>query len=81
LFSNATHIAVSGNDVYVTGNSSTSANNPSQTQGIFWKNGKAINLPGNTSSTGPTGIFIIGSDVYVTGQINGQLGYWKTAYP
>ena len=80
-----TAIAVSGNDVYVAGYTSTPNTNnnggfvqfPASTQnriGMYWKNGTPVTFGPNTTCTS---IVVIGSDVYVTGAVNDAAAYWK----
>ena len=66
--SNATGIAISGSDIYISGNYNGAC---------YWKNGVRTNL----SSGETTGIVINGSDVYISGYTYGASGaiacYWK----
>jgi hypothetical protein len=86
-------IYVSGNDVYVSGGSNSYyADKDSSIQfAKYWKNGVLINLtPGlieksGTSITGypmTSGIFVSGSDVYLSGYRGyNQALYWKNGNP
>jgi hypothetical protein len=70
-------IYVSGNDVYVIGNTyGTGANG--YLAPAYWKNGAEIDLPLNGATYGvATGIFVNGSDVYVTGSAANGAVCWK----
>ncbi len=74
----ATSIAVSGSDVYVTGN--IQAASPSNPQAVYWKNGTQVALSaGNFTGFGDTAssIAISGPNVYVSGGPDGHVqGYW-----
>lgn len=70
----ATSIAIDGNDIYVTGNSSDYA--------TLWKNGTAI----QTWSGNATSVVIVGKDVYVAGYqyttiFDLKATYWKNGIP
>ncbi len=82
--SKATGIALSGDDVYVSG----TEGNPSRP--VYWKNGTVITLPTIGSlGTEITGIAVSGNDVYVSGYesvnpvypvmtgVNSVARYWK----
>ncbi|MBS1659911.1 MAG: hypothetical protein JST68_02540 [Bacteroidetes bacterium] len=73
---NATGIAVSGSDVYVSANIFVGASSVA----AYFKNNTQINLSGSRLASA-TGIAISGSDVYVIGQIFGPAidtsVYWK----
>lgn len=62
LWTEATAIAVSGNDVHVVGYEYTEYGRIAK----YWKNGIASNLS-NAESSEPRGIAILGNDVYVVG--------------
>lgn len=87
-------IFVSGSDVYLSGGSHQYQNENFATYQFaeYWKNGVSINLSKGlidstsggsvTSYPSTTGIFVSGSDVYVSGTINGsQALYWKNGTP
>lgn len=84
----ATAIAVSGNDVYVTGvigdyqakNLYPGYGNPGE--GLYWKNGQPMKLNGATGPY-PTSIAVSGNDVYVAGidQANVKYMLWKNGQP
>jgi ribonucleotide monophosphatase NagD (HAD superfamily) len=78
-FSDANGIFVSGNDVYVCGDSYDSPYEPTY-HALLWKNGVAVDLEYSTGSIA-NGVFVSGNDVYVAGSISSPLGtsaaYWK----
>lgn len=61
----ATSIFVVGNDIYVAGNTSETANGLNIAK--YWKNGVAVTLTDGTTYTIARSIFVVGSDVYVAG--------------
>jgi len=65
----ATGIAVSGNDVYVTGQASGDA--------AYWKNGVLTSLKVSQVTTQALAITISAGDVYIAGEIDGKASYWK----
>lgn len=75
-------VAVSGTDVYLAGSQSPFSGNQVVT---YWKNGVPIPLSDGTTVGEATGLFLSGSDVYVSGYVQGtgQRTYWKngTAVP
>lgn len=87
-------VFVSGGDVYVSGGSNQYENDsfPTYQFAEYWKNGVSTNLTNGLidSTTGgsvisyptTTGLFVSGSDVYVSGTLSGsQALYWKDATP
>jgi hypothetical protein len=71
----ATSITVSGTDVFVAGQ----VGGLVRISAAYWKNGEQFTLPHSRFSTA-TGIGVLGSDVYVTGYVNGDkdtVTYWK----
>jgi hypothetical protein len=78
-YSQATGIAVSGNDVYVSGTEKT----PGGSWNIcYWKNTEKTPLTGGNTDAESTGIAVSGSDVYVAGWEKNATGkkvacYWK----
>jgi hypothetical protein len=87
-------IFVNGGDVYVSGGSNEYIIDSANTYQFarYWKNGVSVNLSAGLidSSTGgtvtsrpnTTGIFVSGSDVYVSGTLSGsQALYWKNGTP
>ena len=87
-------IFVSGSDVYVAGGSNEYIADSANTYQFarYWKNGVSVNLSGGLidSSTGgtvtsrpnTTGIYVSGSDVYVSGTLSGSRAlYWKNGAP
>ncbi|HZY34994.1 MAG TPA: hypothetical protein VFE53_00005 [Mucilaginibacter sp.] len=92
-FSEATGIAVSGNDVYVVG-WVTSLTNLSVENAVLWKNGVATMLSPDSTSSEARCIALQGTDVYVGGIIHdiitqtsnstaygSQPVYWKNGTP
>lgn len=75
-------IAVSGTDVYMAGEQSPFSGNQVAT---YWKNGVPVPMTDGTTVAEATGLFLSGSDVYVSGYVQGtnQRAYWKngTAVP
>lgn len=69
-------IAVSGSDVYMAGEQSPFSGNQVAT---YWKNGTPVPLTDGTSVAEATGVYVSGSDVYVSGYAQGsnQGSYWK----
>lgn len=87
-------IFVSGSDVYVSGGSNEYETDSANTFQFarYWKNGVSTNLSNGlidssaggtiTSRPNTTGIFVSGSDVYVSGTLAGsQALYWKNGVP
>jgi hypothetical protein len=87
-------IFVNGGDVYVSGGSNQYIIDSANTYQFarYWKNGVSVNLSGGlidssaggtvTSRPYTTGIFVSGSDVYVSGTLSGsQALYWKNGAP
>jgi hypothetical protein len=87
-------IFVNGSDVYVSGGSNEYETDSTSTFQFarYWKNGVSTNLSNGlvdssaggtiTSSPNTTGIFVSGSDVYVSGTLAGsQALYWKNGVP
>jgi hypothetical protein len=87
-------IFVNGSDVYVSGGSNEYLIDSATTYQFarYWKNGVSVNLSGGlidssaggtvTSRPNTTGIFVSGSDVYVSGTLSGsQALYWKNGSP
>lgn len=77
-------MVISGSDVYVVGNNSTS-NSTATAAAIYWKNGQEVdltqNIP-NVTNAFTTGLFVSGTDVYVSGILGVNYGnpqgvYWK----
>ncbi|EHQ29362.1 hypothetical protein [Mucilaginibacter paludis] len=73
LFWHTTGIAISGSDIYISGDN--------YGEGVYWKNGNIIKLP---NSEYANGIIVSGTDVYVVGDMYGNpvttttyAGYWK----
>jgi hypothetical protein len=76
----ATGIYVSGTDVYVTGVEEEKSGNGIINQAPrLWKNGVSIPLtiPANSLYNATSCIQLVGTDVYVGGQYNGQAAVWK----
>ncbi|WP_295654533.1 hypothetical protein [uncultured Mucilaginibacter sp.] len=71
-------IAVSGNDVYVSG---TIFSISAGSMAVYWKNGTINYLSTNGQQpllgTGANGIVISGSDVYICGEFDFNAVYWK----
>ena len=87
-------IFVSGSDVYVSGGSNEYETDSANTFQFarYWKNGVSTNLSNGlidssaggtiTSRPNTTGIFVSGSDIYVSGTLAGsQALYWKNGVP
>src|SRR5690606_33277171 len=71
----ATKIAVSGNDVHITG--TVADGTAKQWLAKYWKNGEETNLRNGQEAND---IFIDGTDVYITGR-QGGVKYWKNGEP
>jgi len=65
----ATGIAISGNDIYVTGRSGGGA--------AYWKNGVLTSLKVSQSTTEAFAITTNGNDIYIAGDIDAKATYWK----
>lgn len=76
----ANAIAVSGNDVYVTG---IDRNAEGANIIVYWKNGKAVRLTDGkeASGAGASVITVAGNDVYIAGYLDGKATYWKNEKP
>ncbi len=61
----AYNVAVSGTDVYVAGE----VNGPPALTATVWKNGTAVTIGAGTDGSFATGLFIDGTDLYVTGSM------------
>jgi hypothetical protein len=66
-------IAVSGNDVYVTGRSTVGAKYVAR----MWKNGTSTDLTSGATDAEAYGIFLNGTDVYITGYESNPNPAWK----
>jgi len=77
-YANSTSIAVSGTDVYISGNIS---NNNTSSTSLYWKNGQQVVLADDNYFSLTNGIQISGNDIYVAASELGQNGmrpcYWK----
>lgn len=83
LFSRATGIFVSGNDVYVCGRFQQSSSSSYQIA-CYWKNGIKQTLGIADSHSWTEAILVNGNDVYVAGYQQGTGtfgGYWKNGVP
>jgi IPT/TIG domain len=73
-------VSVSGTDVYVAGFEGPYSGNEIAT---YWKNGTPVTLTDGSSVAIGTGCYNSGSDIYVSGYIEGitQAYYWKNGTP
>ncbi|HEY2583586.1 MAG TPA: hypothetical protein VGI43_17370 [Mucilaginibacter sp.] len=73
--SNATGIAINGNEVFISGNITAPNGAPAA---VYWNNGVENFLTNGASYSDSYGIALDGNDVYITGDnLGGHATYWK----
>jgi len=72
-------IAISGNDVYISGTMVDSLTG--REMAVYWKNGIPVRLPDSSSNARANAILIDGSDIYVAGSDGNRAVYWKNQIP
>ncbi|MEO8773500.1 MAG: hypothetical protein ABI371_04130 [Gelidibacter sp.] len=70
LYSQASKILISGNDLHIVGHEHNMKGN---WNAKYWKNNVSIELPNGGEANG---VFVDGTDVYITGR-QGGVKYWK----
>jgi hypothetical protein len=79
IYSSASAVVVSGNDVYVGGN----VHEEGETHAAYWKNGNPVLLTSGSLSAYVTSLALVGADVYTTVIDDGDetAKYWKNNQP
>lgn len=79
-YSYATGIAISGNDVYVSGFSTETNTGSSKPIALYWKNGVPVTLTDGSLYGYATKLAVVGNDVHVVGYEHDEVGNWSARY-